>query len=71
MPTISGYGLISLLKQKSPQTPVIAMTGWGQHPLELAAEAKADIVLRKPFELIEFDQSVSKALAGSLSIKTP
>jgi DNA-binding response OmpR family regulator len=64
MPLISGIGLISLLKQLSPQTPIIAMTGCGQLPSELATEAKADVVLMKPFELEDLDQSVSKLLAG-------
>ena len=67
MPLISGYGLIPLLKQQSPQTPIIAMTGWGKHPSELATEAKADIVLMKPFDLEDLDQSVSKLLNGKAS----
>jgi two-component system cell cycle sensor histidine kinase/response regulator CckA len=29
-PIISGYALISHLKQKSPQTPIVAKPGWGQ-----------------------------------------
>ncbi|MGE5257282.1 MAG: response regulator [Hyphomicrobiales bacterium] len=62
MPDVSGGALISIIKAKSPVTPVIAMTGWGQHPSALAAEAKADVVLIKPFELEELDQSISKLL---------
>ena len=64
MPLISGYGLIPLLKEQFPQTPIIAMTGWGKHPSELATEAKADMVLMKPFDLEDLDQSVSTLLAG-------
>jgi DNA-binding response OmpR family regulator len=67
MPGISGVGVISLLKKQSPQTPIIAMTGWGKHPRELATEAKADMVLMKPFELEDLDKSVSKMLAGKAS----
>jgi DNA-binding response OmpR family regulator len=62
MPDISGVALISMIKAKSPVTPIIAMTGWGRHPSALAAEAKADMVLIKPFELKELDISISKLL---------
>jgi DNA-binding response OmpR family regulator len=63
MPLISGVGLISLLKKHSPQTPIIAMTGWGKEPGELAKEAKADTILVKPFELEDLDRLVSKLLS--------
>ena len=64
MPLISGVGLISLLKNQSPEIPIIAMTGWGKHPSELATEAKADMVLIKPFDLEDLDRSVSKLLSA-------
>lgn len=67
MPEISGYGVISLLKKQSPQTPIIAMTGCGQHPRTMATEAKADMVLMKPFDLEDLDRSVSKLLADKPS----
>jgi CheY-like chemotaxis protein len=67
MPGISGLGVISLLKQEFPLIPIIAMTGWGKHPSELATEAKADTVLMKPFDLEDLDQSVSKLLTGKTS----
>jgi len=64
MPLISGVGVISFLKKQSPQTPILAMTGWGKHPGELATEAKADMILMKPFDLEDLDQSVSKLLSA-------
>lgn len=67
MPDVSGGALISIIKAKSPVTPVIAMTGWGEHPSALAAEAKADVVLIKPFELKELDISISKLLPAKAS----
>ena len=70
MPLISGVGVISILKQQSPRTPIIAMTGWGQLPSEMATEAKADMVLMKPFDLEDLDLSVSKLLAGITSRTT-
>jgi DNA-binding response OmpR family regulator len=62
LPLISGYGLISLLKKQFPEVPIIAMTGWGKEPSEIAKEAKADKILIKPFDLEDLDQSVSGLL---------
>ncbi len=62
MPDISGVGVISIVKKKYPGIPVIAITGWGEHPEALATEAEADLVLEKPFELNELDQHVSDML---------
>jgi DNA-binding response OmpR family regulator len=66
MPLISGVGLISLMKKQSPQTPIIAMTGWGKDRSELATEAKADMILIKPFDLEELDQSMDKLLVNRI-----
>lgn len=63
MPDISGVGVISIVKKKYPGIPVIAITGWGEHPEALATEADADLVLEKPFELSDLDNSVSDLLA--------
>ena len=63
MPYISGVGVISIIKKKYPGTPVIAITGWGEHPGALATEAQADIVLEKPIELPELEKLVDDLLA--------
>ena len=63
MPFISGVGVISIIKKKYPGTPVIAITGWGEHPGALATEAQADIVLEKPIELPDLDKLVTDLLA--------
>ncbi len=63
MPDISGVGVISIVKKKYPGIPVIAITGWGEHPEALATEADADLVLEKPFELSELDNHVTDMLA--------
>lgn len=63
MPDISGVGVISIVKKKYPGIPVIAITGWGEHPEALATEADADMVLEKPFELAELDKHVTEMLA--------
>jgi DNA-binding NtrC family response regulator len=64
MPEISGVGVISIIKKKYPGTPVIAITGWGEHPGALATEAEADLVLDKPFELVDLERHVKDLLAG-------
>ena len=63
MPEISGVALIDIIKKKSPEIPIIAITGWGYHPKALAIEAKANLVLEKPFEIELLDQSITKLLA--------
>ena len=63
MPNISGVGIISIVKEKYPQLPVVAITGWGEHPEALAREANADIVLEKPIELVKLDQIISDLIS--------
>ena len=67
MPYVSGIGLISILKKEFPETPVIAITGWGVHPGSLAVEAQADVVLEKPFDLFNLEQLISSLLSGNAS----
>ncbi len=63
MPNISGVGLISIIKKKFPDLPVIAITGWGEHPEALATEAQANRVLEKPFDLSELDTLIRELLS--------
>jgi DNA-binding NtrC family response regulator len=62
MPQISGVGLISIIKKKNPETPVIVITGWGEYPEAFATESKADKVLSKPFGLIELDNTINELI---------
>lgn len=62
LPNISGVAIISIAKKKFPDTPVIAITGWGEHPESLAKEAHADVVLEKPFKLPELEKLVNNLL---------
>ena len=62
MPEISGIGVITVIKKKSPKLPVIAMTGWGEHPGAMARDAKVDMVLNKPFELEDLERHVAELL---------
>ena len=63
MPYISGVGVISIIKKKYPGIPVIAITGWGEHPGALAKEAEANMVLDKPFDLSDLDRQVTELLS--------
>ena len=63
MPYVSGVGIIAVIKQKRPVTPVIAITGMGEHPEKLAMEANADIVLVKPFELKDLRKHIEDLLS--------
>lgn len=70
MPYVSGVGVISILKKEFPATPVVAITGWGEHPEALAIEAKADLVLEKPFDMTELEQSILNLLAKTAKTRT-
>ncbi len=63
LPNISGVAVISIVKKKYPNLPVIAITGWGEHPEALAKEAKADLVMEKPFKLPELEKAARDLLA--------
>ena len=62
MPRINGISLISIIKKKFPDMPVIAITGWGEYPGEFALECHADTVLSKPFELSELEKAINKLI---------
>jgi len=64
MPQISGTGLISIIKKRFPDTPVIAISGWGEFPGEFALESQADKVLSKPFELSELDKAINELISS-------
>ena len=63
MPKISGMSLVAIIKKKSPNTPVIAITGWGEFPEAFAMESQADKVLSKPFELSVLDKTINEIIS--------
>ncbi|TET95452.1 MAG: response regulator [Desulfobacteraceae bacterium] len=64
MPYVSGVGIITVIKEKTPGLPVIAITAYGKNPERLAAEKQADVVLRKPFEMEKLKDHVVKLLGS-------
>jgi len=64
MPKLSGMSLISIIKKKSPNTPIIAITGWGEYPDALALECQADKVFSKPFGLSELDKTINELISS-------
>ena len=64
MPYVSGVGIVSVVKEKSPDIPVVAITAYGKNPERLAAEKHADVVLRKPFEMEKLKDLVARLLSG-------
>ena len=64
MPYVSGVGIITVIKEKIPKIPVIAITAYGKNPERLAAEKQADVVLRKPFEMEKLKDHVARLLAA-------
>ena len=68
MPNISGVAVITIVKRKYPNMPVIAITGWGEHPKALAIESHADLVFRKPFELSRLDKAITDILSKKGSV---
>ena len=62
MPNIGGVALISIFKERTPELPIIAITGYGEQPESLAREAMADVVMEKPFKLDELEASIKRLL---------
>jgi CheY-like chemotaxis protein len=63
MPTISGVGVISIVKQKFPHIPVIAITGYYEEHQSLINEAQVDEILEKPFDYAELEKIIVKLLS--------
>lgn len=67
MPNVSGVGVIAILKREFPGIPVVAITGYGEQPEALALEANADLVLEKPFNLDDLEQSIANLLSKQVA----
>jgi len=63
IPYVSGVGVVSALKEKRPEIPVIAITGYGKEPEAAAMEKKADLVLAKPVKMALLKEYIEKLLS--------
>jgi CheY-like chemotaxis protein len=63
MPYVSGVGVVTALKEKQPQIPVIAITGYGKEPEAAALEKKADVVLSKPVKMAVLKEHIVRLLS--------
>ena len=62
MPFVSGVGVVTALKDKYPEIPVIAITGYGKEPEAAAMEQKADLVLAKPVKMSDLKGYIAELL---------
>jgi CheY-like chemotaxis protein len=68
MPVVDGRQVARAIKNASPTTPVLLLTGWGQR---LAATgdtpAHVDYVLNKPLKLQELRHALARCYASAAS----
>jgi len=65
MPTMDGSKLAQLVKERSPKTPVILITGTdGETVWKKVTKGSVDSVIFKPFKLKDFQSAVQGALAS-------
>jgi len=62
IPYVSGIGVVTALKEKYPDVPVIAITGYGKEPEAAAMEKKADLVLTKPVKMSLLKEYIEELL---------
>lgn len=64
MPYVSGVGVVTALKEKREDIPVIAITGYGKEPGAAALEKKADLVLDKPVRMSVLNDYINELLGS-------
>ena len=63
MPIMDGWGLTHRIKERSPSTPVVLMTGADRESvLKKVKSAPIDYVIFKPFLLDDFQNTVQRVL---------
>ena len=61
MPGMSGWEVANAVKEKSPDTPVVLITGWGREICAKEAETnQVDYVLPKPFQLCNISAMIDE-----------
>lgn len=64
MPRMSGVELLSIIRRKHPEIPVIAITGYKNNGATSGIELYADKILEKPFDILDLDKVVEMLLSG-------
>lgn len=64
MPRMSGVELLSIIRRKHPEIPVIAITGYKNNGVTSGVELYADKILEKPFDILDLDKAVEMLLSG-------
>ena len=68
MPHVDGRKVASAIKEASPSTPVILLTGWGQRLVsEGDVPAHVDVVLSKPPKLVELRDALHRCFQSASS----
>lgn len=62
LPHVNGIGLIKVARKINPETPIICITAYGDHPEKVAVEESADLVIAKPFQLEELSTGIARLL---------
>jgi PAS domain S-box-containing protein len=66
MPEMNGDQLTAAIKQKSPKTPVVMVTGFADMPIEgTEATPQPDLILRKPITQLALRQAIARVTAPS------
>jgi len=66
MPEVSGWDVVEAVKQKSPETPVLLITGWGlQLDREQINRSGINGIITKPFSKQAISDEIAKLLKGA------
>ena len=72
MPEMNGDQLTAAIKQKSPNTPVVMVTGFADMPVEGGdGTHQPDLILRKPITQMTLRQAIARVLASAPSPAKP
>jgi PAS domain S-box-containing protein len=64
MPEMNGDQLAAAIKEQSPKTPVVMITGFADMPVEgVDAAHQPDVILRKPITQVTLRQAIARVLA--------
>lgn len=65
MPDMSGWDLLSQIRQRDRRVPTVLLTGWGrQFSEDEARERGVDFVLEKPFDQEDLRRVLAQAMSG-------